>query len=156
MYAATAWRWIDPELRYELAARALRRTGFLAFWSAARVFPVGEDPFFTGLQAIYDEIGEGRLAYAQWPRPGQLLDHSAEIRSSGLFEPVFVCHYDREVVYDAEGYIELLNTFSGHIAMKSWQRERVFSAIRNRVSRRRPFMVSRHWGCVLHVAQRTE
>ena len=56
--AATAWHWLDPDLRYGRAARALRPDGHLAIWSAQHVFPVGGDPFFEDLQEVYDQIGE--------------------------------------------------------------------------------------------------
>jgi trans-aconitate methyltransferase len=39
VYAATAWHWIDPGVRYQRAWQALRPGGHLAFWSAGHVFP---------------------------------------------------------------------------------------------------------------------
>jgi hypothetical protein len=38
--------------------------------------------------------------------------------------------------YDAEEYIALLSSFSGHIAMADWQRERLFGEIRRRLALR--------------------
>ena len=90
------------------------------------------------------------------PRPGELADDRAEIEASGLFEVVAVRQYDWERVYDAEEYIELLSTFSGHIAMTGWQRERLFGEIRRRLARRPEHTVRRHWGAVLHVARRRD
>ena len=60
VYAATAWHWIDPGVRYQRAWQALRPGGHLAFWAAGHVFPEGGDPFFEEIQDIYDEIGEGQ------------------------------------------------------------------------------------------------
>jgi hypothetical protein len=57
-------------------------------------------------------------------------------------------------VYNAEGYIELLNTFSGHIAMEAWQRDRLYGEIRRRLGGRTDGRVRRHWGAVLHIARR--
>ena len=59
VYAATAWHWVDPEVRYQRAHEVLRPGGHLAFWRADHVFPVGGDPFFAEIQEVYDEIGEG-------------------------------------------------------------------------------------------------
>ena len=87
--------------------------------------------------------------------PGQLTDLSADIEASGLFSVVCVRQYDWERVYDAEGYIELLDTFSGHIAMAPWQRERLYGEIRRRLSWRPSGTLRRHWGAVLHVARRS-
>jgi hypothetical protein len=64
-----------------------------------------------------------------------------------------VTQYDWETVYDADGYIDLLNTFSGHFAMQDWQRERLFGEIRRRLARRSNGLLHRHWGGVLHIAR---
>jgi SAM-dependent methyltransferase len=154
VFAATAWNWIDPARRYTLAWRALRPGGHLAFWNALHVLPDGGDPFFREIQDVYDEIGEGLPPGSTWPRPGQLPDQAAEIDASGLFEVVHIRHFDWEQVYDADSYIELLNTFSGHIAMADWKREHLYSEIRLRLSQRPGNAVRRHWEAVLHIARR--
>jgi len=154
VYAATAWHWVDPAVRYRRAWQALRPGGHLAFWAAEHVFPDGGDPFFRELQDIYDEIGEGLPPGAQFLRPGELADDRAGIEASGLFEVTAVRQYDWERVYPAGEYIELLNTFSGHLAMADWKRSRLFGEISRRLALRRDHMVRRHWGAVLHVARR--
>jgi SAM-dependent methyltransferase len=154
VYAATAWHWIDPDVRYRRAWQALRSGGHLAFWAAGHVFPEDGDPFFAEIQDIYDEIGEGLRPGERRTRPGELADDRAGIEASGLFEVTAVRQYDWERVYPAEEYIELLNTFSGHLAMADWKRSRLFGEIRRRLALRRDHMVRRHWGAVLHVARR--
>lgn len=154
VFAATAWHWVDPTVRYVKAWESLRPEGHLAFWDAVHVFPEGGDPFFYEIQDVYDEIGEGLPPGASWPRPGELPDRSDEVAGTGLFEVVHVRHFDWEGVYDADAYIELLDTFSGHIAMDNWKRERLYREIRTRLARRADGLLRRHWGGVLHVAQR--
>jgi len=155
-FAATAWHWIDPAHRYGLAWRALRPGGHLAFWAAQHVFPDGGDRFFTEIQAVYDQINEGLPPGSSQPRPGELPDCSAEILGSGWFSVVHVRHFDWERVYDADGYIALLDTFSGHIDMEPWQRDRLYGEIRQRLSRRPAGTLRRGWGAVLHVARRLD
>lgn len=154
VFAATAWHWVDPGVRYVKAWEALRPEGHLAFWDAVHVFPEGGDPFFSEIQDVYEEIGEGLPPGSSWPRPGELQDRRDEIAATGLFEVVHVRHFDWQRVYDAEAYIELLDTFSGHIAMEDWKRERLYGEIRMRLARRADGLLRRHWGGVLHVAQR--
>jgi SAM-dependent methyltransferase len=156
VFAATAWEWLDPARRYALAWRALRPGGHLAFWNATHVFPDDGDPFFAEIQEVYDEIGEGLPAGADRPRPGELPDRTAEIESGGLFTVTHVRQFDWERRYDADGYIALLNTFSGHIAMEDWQRDRLYGEIRKRLSRRSDGILRRHWGAALHVARRRD
>jgi SAM-dependent methyltransferase len=152
--AATAWHWVDPRMRYQLAADALRPGGHLAFWGAQHVFPVGGDPFFAELQEVYNAIGEALPAGAPRPAPGELAEQTAEIDESGLFDIVTVEHLDWTVDYTAGTYIDLLRTFSGHIAMRPADREHLFAEIRQRLARRPSGTVRRGWGTVLHIARK--
>jgi SAM-dependent methyltransferase len=156
VFAATAWHWIDPALRYRKAWEALRPEAHLALWGATHVFPDDGDPFFAEVQDVYEEIGEGLAPGSAWPRPGELEGQGAEIANTGLFEIVAVRHFDWETDYDADGYIDLLNTFSGHIAMEPWQRDRLYGEIRRRLATRPDGRLRRHWGAVLHVARRRD
>ena len=150
------WHWIDPAVRYARAWQALAPGGHLATWSAGHVFPVGGDPFFLDIQDVYDEIGEGMPPGTAWPRPGELPDDTADIEASGCFEVIAVRQYDWERDYGAEEYIALLRTFSGHLVMAEWQRERLYGEIRRRLGLRPGRSVRRGWGAVLQVAQRLD
>jgi SAM-dependent methyltransferase len=156
VYAATAWHWIDPAVGYQRAWQALRPGGHLAVWGAGHVFPEGGDPFFEEIDDIYEEIGEADPPGTPRYRPGEQPDYRADIEASGHFEVVAIRYYDWERVYDAEEYIELLSTFSGHLAMAPWKSERLYNEIRRRLAFRRDHSVRRHWGAVLHVARRRE
>jgi len=154
VFAATSWHWVDPTVRYRKAADALEPRGYLAVWGAGHVIPYDGDPFFDELQDVYDEIGESLPPDATLPRPQQLGDDRDEIEAGGLFDVIDITQYDWETVHDAEGYIDLLNTFSGHIAMRDWQRDRLYGEIRGRLAKRPDGRLRRHWGGVLHIAQR--
>ena len=155
VFAATAWQWLDPDARYRKAWQLLRPGGWLAFWDASHVFPCDGDPFFERIQEVYDEIGEGLPPGSSRRQPGEVPERRGEVEAGGWFECVEIRQFDWEVVYDAEGYVELLNTFSNHIAMEPWQRERLFSEVRRRLAARRDGLVRRHWGAALHVARRS-
>lgn len=151
--AATAWHWVDPAAKYELAHQHLRPGGSLAFWSATHVVPEGGDTFFAEIQDVYDEIGESLPTDHHFLRPDELPDSAAEIAGSGLFEVTAIERFDWETVYDADGYLALLDTFSGHIAMERWKWDRLAGEIRRRLSERDDGLLRRHWGAVLHVAR---
>ena len=136
VYAATAWHWLDPAIRYLKAHRLLRAGGHLAFWSALHAFPPGFDPFFTEIQEAYDGIGKHRQGEWPPPRPEDIPDDAAEIEASGLFEDVRVRRYGWERLYTADEYIALLSTFSDHIALESKMREQLFREIRRRIVER--------------------
>jgi SAM-dependent methyltransferase len=156
VYAATAWHWIDPAAGYRLAWHALRPGGHLAVWSSSHVFPADGDRFFRELQEVYDEIDEGMPTGTWYHAPGELPDNRAAIEGSGLFAVTGVRHFDWEIRYPADEYIALLCTFSSHIAMADWQRDRLFSEIRRRLAVRPDGIVRRHWGSVLTVARRID
>ncbi|SDX55774.1 trans-aconitate 2-methyltransferase [Paenibacillus sp. CF384] len=157
VFAATAWNWIDPEVRYRKAWQALRPGGHLAFWNANHVFADEGDPFFVDIQDVYHEIGEGKpVEDNDWPRVGELQEQVDEIEASGLFEVVHLRHFDWERIYHVEAYIKLLETFSGHILMEEWKRDKLFGEIRARLHKRADQSVRRHWGAVLHVARRRD
>jgi SAM-dependent methyltransferase len=150
VFAATAWHWLDPELRYRKAHALLRPGGHLAFWDATHALPPGVDPFFAEIQDVYDEIGESHPG--GWP-PTEAEDHRAEIEKTGLFEDVQMRRYLWELQYTADEYVALLDTFSGHIEMTDAQRTRLYGEIRARLGGRK---VRRHWLAVLHVARRID
>jgi hypothetical protein len=154
VYAATAWHWVDPGIRYRRAWELLRPAGHLALWNAAHVFPAVGDPFFAGIQDVYDEIGAGSPPGAARHQPAGLPDDRDEIEASGLFTGIVTRHFDWEISYTADEYIRLLDTFSSHIAMAQWQRDRLYGEIRRRLAERPDRALRRHWGCVLHVARR--
>jgi hypothetical protein len=111
----------------------------------------------TTIQPVYDEIGAGQPPGEGRPRPGELPDGlSAAIEASGLFGDIVVEQFDWEVRYDAEGCLDLLDTFSGHIAMAPWQRDRLYGEIRRRLAQRPDGQLRRHWGAILHVARRRD
>jgi len=154
VFAATAWHWIAPDVRYRKAWELLKPGGHLAFWEAVHVVPEGGDPFFREIQDVYDEINEGIPPGSDFATPESLADSTAEIKATGLFTDVTVRRFDWEIRYTAESYIRLLDTFSGHIAMADWQRDRLYGEIRRRLAARPDGQVRRHWGTVLHVARK--
>ncbi|MCO5993366.1 class I SAM-dependent methyltransferase [Actinoallomurus rhizosphaericola] len=156
VYAATAWRWVDPEVKYAKAADLLPRSGHLAVWDARHAFPVGFDPFFTEIQKVYDELGEGDGAVWPPPSPGERPDPTAaEFEASGRFAVVGTRRHVWARRYTAEEYIALLGTFSGHIAMEPAKREHLFREVRRLLATRPDGRLTRHWSAVLTIGRRT-
>lgn len=154
VYAATAWGWLDPQVRCSKAAHLLVPDGHLAVWGATHGFPPAFDPFFTEIQNVYREIGED---YGEdWPPspPEAMPDQSAELEGFGHFETVAVRRYVWERRYSADAYIALLDTFSGHIAMDPAKREYLYAEIRRRLAARADGQLTRHWVSVLTIGRR--
>jgi SAM-dependent methyltransferase len=155
VYAATAWQWIDPAIRYPHAAALLKPGGYLAVWAAGHAFPSGFDPFFTEIQQVYEQIGDRHLP---WPPPEPTPDRATadDMEASARFELVQTRHYVWSIRYDADRYIALLNTFSGHIAMDPARREYLHRRIRDQLGQRPDGHLTRHWSATLTVGRRLQ
>ncbi len=151
IYAATAWHWLDPDRRWAKVASLLRPGGHLAIFGAGHAFPVGFDPFFTRIQQTYNAIGEQVDGWPP-PAPEELPDPTPEYEASGHFEVDTVRRYVWARQYDADSYIRLLQTFSGHIAMPPAKRDRIFDAVRDLLAERPDGLLTRHWVATLVIA----
>lgn len=150
VYAATAWHWVDPGIRWSKVASILADDGHLAVFGAGHAFPEGFDPFFTEIQQVYDELGEGLDSWPP-PRPDQLADPSGEYEAAG-FSVDAVRRYVWPLRYDVDSYIALLMTFSNHILMPADHRERLFAEVRRLFAERPDGLVTRHWVSTLVIA----
>ncbi|WP_440104124.1 class I SAM-dependent methyltransferase [Streptosporangium sp. H16] len=153
VYAATAWKWVDPEVKYAKAATLLAQGGHLAVWNADHALPAGFDPFFTEIQQVYEEMDEGHDG--PWPPPEDRPDPmAAEFTASEHFAVVGTRRYVWAVRYTADEYIALLDTFSGHIAMEPAKRRHLCQEIRRRLAVRPDGHLTRHWSAVLTIGRR--
>jgi hypothetical protein len=155
VYAATAWKWVDPLVKYARAAAVLAQGGHLAVWNAGHAMPAGFDPFFTEIQEVYEEIGEGHDG--PWPPPppeDQPDPMAAEFNASGHFTVAGTKLYVWALRYTADEYITLLDTFSGHIVMEPAKRRHLYQEIRRRLAARPDERLTRHWSAVLTIGRR--
>ena len=158
VFAAQAWHWLDPEFRYQKAAVALKPGGWLAILDVEHAFPKDTDPFFFDMQKVYDEITVEKPSHDHvWPppQPEDVADMCEEFEASGKFEDFQSSRYVWDVMYTADEYIALLNTFSDHIASEPWQLEHLFSKVREFIGAREDPRVQRHWLAILNVARKS-
>jgi SAM-dependent methyltransferase len=152
VFAATAWHWVDPDVRYRKAANLLKPGGHLAVSEASHAFPSDADPFFREIQPVYEAIGEDKIT--EWPPPEDVPNLREEIEASRLFTDFQSRRYVWDLMYNAEEYIDLLNTFSGHIAMEPDKREHLYRNVRERINARPDPRVRRHWLAILNVTRK--
>lgn len=166
-----AFHWLAPDLRYTKTAELLREHGKLGFVSTAHVLPSDGDPFFIEVQADYEAViahdpktkaGGDRAFYSPpwWlPHPDALGDHSDEvvtneIETSGRFHNVRARRYLWDVIYTADDYIAVLNTYSHHRALNDEARERLLERIHRRIEARPERTVRKTYLAMLYVAER--
>jgi SAM-dependent methyltransferase len=155
IYAANAWHWVDPKIKWAQTADLLGPAGHLAVFDAGHAFPAGFDPFFAEIQTAYGELGR---RMATWPPapPEDLPDPTPGYEASGHFIVDAVRRYVWATEYDADGYINLLKTFSDHIAMSEADRTYLFNAIRELTATRPGGLITRHWISTLVIAHRAD
>jgi len=161
--AFSAFHWIAPELRYGKAAELLRARGKLAVVSTAHVLPRGGDPFFVEVQEDYEAVvpddPNTEAGVGGPPRPEEVAELSEntlrdELEASGRFRSVGARRYLWDVTYTADGYVAVLDTYSGHRALDDGTRGRLFERIHRRIEARPGRTVRKTYLALLYVAER--
>jgi SAM-dependent methyltransferase len=127
--SATAFHWVDPQVRYRKSAQALRPDGSLALiWN--RADPEGSSEGF--LEALEDVHRREAPELAPERRPPRLdgdADKADKIERSGYFERPEERDYRFAVAHDAESYLRLLGTYSAHRSLDEETRRRLLLAV---------------------------
>ena len=169
--AFSAFHWLAPDLRYTKTADLLREHGKLGVVSTAHVLPSDGDRFFVEVEADYEAVipedpttkadADGAFYSPPWrlPHPDALGDHSdevvtIEIETSGRFHNVGARRYLWDVIYTADDYIAVLNTYSRHRALDDEARERLRKRIHQRIEARPERNVRKTYLAMLYVAER--
>lgn len=99
--SATAFHWVDPEVRFRKAARLLRPGGWLAVAGCRELY---DEPFGSALEDLWLARAADDGAWATRPAD------SAAIRSSGLFDEPVQRTFTRRGSYQAEDVLGVENT----------------------------------------------
>jgi SAM-dependent methyltransferase len=110
---ATAFHWLDPNTRMTRCAAALRPGGALAVITTHHVAG-GTEQFFVDVQECYERWDPAtppdlRLTPAD--------DIPREFYENREFEEPEFHRFEWEQTYDTEAYVDLLLTYSNHIAL---------------------------------------
>jgi SAM-dependent methyltransferase len=133
--AATAFHWVDPEVRVPKAAQALRRGGTLAILSTTHVAGGNED-FFRDVQACYERFEPSTPPDLKLPREEDVSPSTEEIDRSAMFGPTWTRRLGWERTYSADEYQRLLLTYSGHRALQPQARQGLLDCIAQLISTR--------------------
>lgn len=144
---ATAFHWLNPATRMAKCARALKPGGALAVISTHHVAG-GTEQFFVDVQECYERWDPTtppnlRLSKAD--------DIPREFDESDEFEPPQFHRYEWEQAYDTEGYVDLLLTYSNHIALP--RRDELVADIRQLIDARYDGRVVKRYLAQLAIAR---
>jgi SAM-dependent methyltransferase len=151
--AATAFAWIDPAVRVVRSAAALRPGGALATIGTHHVAG-GTAPFFVEVQTCYERWDAATAPGLCLPLPEAIPQDSAELDASGLFEPARFRRYEWEVVYGTAEYVDLLLTYSGHLALPPAARDGLLGDIARLIDGRYGGRIEKRYLTELRLARR--
>jgi SAM-dependent methyltransferase len=152
IYAATAFHWIDPAVKYVRSHELLKTGGHLAIIHTNHVSDEKGDAFLTIAQPIYEQYDfapKGRSPII--PRHRDVCPESLD---TNLFEQVYFETFPIVITYSAAGLVKLLNTFSNHLAAPTAIREAFFAKIEALINDRFSGEVEKHYSMSLTVARK--
>lgn len=121
LLSATAFHWVDPDVRMIKSTKTLRPGGSLAIISTHHVAG-GTSGFFDEVQECYERFDPSTPPGLRLTPGDDITDDPNEFDESGRFGSVEFRRYDLQRTYTTDEYRDLLSTYSGHMAMPEAQR----------------------------------
>ena len=153
LVSATAFHWIDPRTRYQLAYRALKEDGWMAlFWNK---HPAPYTGFFQDVQQTYNKVVPEWRTHNEKPTTDEwITKQSQEITETGLFGDVIVKKYPFSVGFTSRNYIKLLKTFSDHRSLEKEQQKRLYAGIEELIENEYAGYIERPYLSVLFMSKK--
>jgi SAM-dependent methyltransferase len=152
--AATSFHWLDPKVRLEKVADALRPGGALALISTHHVAG-GDGPFFAEVQRCYETWMPGTPKGVRLPNASDVPHHADDdFEASGRFANAVLRRYERELTYTTREYRDLLSSYSGHRALAADAREALLACIGELIDTRFGGRIAKRYMTELTVAYR--
>jgi SAM-dependent methyltransferase len=115
--SATAFHWIDPDVRVGKCAAALRPGGTLATIATHHIAG-GDEAFFAEVQSCYERWDPTTPPGLRLQAAAAIALDTAELDRSGLFETPTFRRYEWDHRYTASTYHDVLLTYSNHRALE--------------------------------------
>jgi len=133
--AATSFHWLDPDVRLAKAAAALRPGGALAVVTTHHVAG-GSAEFFDAVQRCYEAWMPGTPPGLRLPAATDVPVSGGELQRGGHFAGAVARRFEGDVEYSTEAYLELLCTYSNHLALEPAARRGLLDCIRKLIDGR--------------------
>jgi SAM-dependent methyltransferase len=152
---ATAFHWLDPAVRIAKPAQALRAGGALAVIDTHHVAG-GTEQFFANAQRCYERWDPATPPGLRLEPSQAIPRNSDEIDRSGLFGPVSFRRYETDISYTTREYLDVLLTYSGHIALPDEARQGLLDCLANRIDRDHGGRIVKRYMTELRLARRLD
>lgn len=154
--SANAFHWLDPAIRYQKAAKALKPSGAIALCWNVHVQTALSADFFEAVQTVYERIVPGIAEHFRGlPHPDAVSTPvKDEIAQTALFEEVMVRRYLWKTSYTAARYMDLLNTFSDHRSLGEVTRAQLLRGIAELIETHYGGCITKEYLTILYLAHR--
>ncbi len=142
VFAATAFHWIDPEVRFIKSHQLLKKHGYLAVVHTNHVSDMHGDAVYQASQPIYNKYYKGHQKESSLPDPSSI---RPLLMDQKLFEGVGFWTYPLEISYNAREYAELFATFSSTIALPELDRNEFLNDLERMVNSEFDGLVTKHF-----------
>ncbi|MFF3306475.1 class I SAM-dependent methyltransferase [Streptomyces sp. NPDC002952] len=139
--SATAFHWIDPAVRVAKSARALRPGGCLALVTTHHVAG-GSDAFFARAQGCYERWDPATPPGLRLVDEAETATDTRELEQLG---PVTSSRHAREIGYSAAEYLDVLMTYSGHLALEATARDGLLACLRELIDTRHAGRITKRY-----------
>jgi SAM-dependent methyltransferase len=130
--AASSFHWISPEVGYPKAANALTENGYLILLWNKELQPSYE--VYQSLSEVYQVHAPSLDRYEDRETQQRILKElGSRIIDSGQFKDLRFGQLTSEVVYSADEYLTLLNTYSPYLKLVSQNKEALFTELKQRI-----------------------
>jgi len=154
VYSATAFHWLEPEIKFTKTHNLLKPKGYLAIIHTNTISDEEGDIFFKATQPIYDKYGLTSSGNGKFQLPKISNLKSVEV-DENLFEQTLFKVFPVTIRRKAEDYIKLLSTFSSNRALPEQAREKFFNEIRELINVKFNGEATKRYGMSLTIARKT-
>ncbi len=156
VYSATAFHWVKPESQFNKPRTLLRDGGHLAIMYTHHVSDGAGDEFFLAVQPIYQKYEKEKVTRkplrTRYPAIGEIVELNP--LDEKLFKLVSFAVFPMTVVYSAEEYAQLLNTYSPTLTMTEDRREAFLQEIRDLIQTQFGGSITKHYGVSVTIGQK--
>lgn len=126
--AFTAWHWLDPAVRAEKVAAALRPGGALVTVTTTHVLG-GSERFFAEVQDCYQRWDPATPPDERLEAPQRIAAAVDEVDRDPRFAAPIRRRFVQDITYTTSSYLELLRTYSGHRALAPHRRDGLLGCV---------------------------
>lgn len=154
IYSATAFHWVNDEVKFTKSHSLLKQGGHLAVIHRNHL---AGDNFYTAVIPIYRKYKEDRPKSTK--DSNSLIMNIDDIKENGIldkkyFKTVYHHVFPHSMKYTADEYVKLTSTYSPTLAMSQEKRDRFLGEIHNLINNEFDGEIIRNYGISLTIGKK--